>query len=152
MLGHMCSKCKTKYTVDEYIFRLAENKGCIVCGKRFFHDRFQIQDTIDTKLGKLRISTVCLEMEHPGGYYESMVFGMDEEPIWRYEKDEEAIVGHAVIVDILKKATVLDYDYIREEIDKAFDKEMGERRLRFGNLTDTVSLYDIQRELNFGSE
>lgn len=53
------------------------------------------------------VSTVELFARHPGGYFETMVFRADGEEItdWRevqcrrYETEDEALVGHASIVE-----------------------------------------------------
>lgn len=65
------------------------------CGATFHHDKWRLQTRL---LGRL-VSTVHLELDHSFGaeapvWYETMIFGLIDEPQWRYHTREEAIQGH----------------------------------------------------------
>jgi hypothetical protein len=59
------------------------------------------------KIDEIIVSTVFLGMNHGWDdkpfWFETMVFGGPEEPQWRYETYDEAIVGHWKVVQFVKK-------------------------------------------------
>lgn len=62
-----------------------------------------------TKVGKIEVSTVFLGLDHNYSHegspilFETMVFGGDGEPCWRYCTREEALTGHKKVVAYLRK-------------------------------------------------
>jgi hypothetical protein len=68
--------------------------------------RFKLQTHVDLKEGKVLVSTVNLMMEHPGGFFETMIFGetVNLTDLWleRYWTKDEAVKRHHEIVEKLK--------------------------------------------------
>jgi len=65
--------------------------------KLFEDKRYQILK--QTQIGPLLVSTVWLGIdhsfgEHPPLIFETMIFGTDEEEIWRYASEEQALAHH----------------------------------------------------------
>lgn len=63
----------------------------------------------------LRVSTVFLGMNHnydadgPPLLFETMVFGGEDEPMWRYSTWDEAQAGHQRVVDALRAGRQLEW-------------------------------------------
>lgn len=66
---------------------------------KFFNSPQRILAQDRTPCGKL-VSTVFLCIHHPGGFFETMVFGSDGKALHqeRYETYDKAIKGHARIL------------------------------------------------------
>jgi hypothetical protein len=121
-----CGKCGKEYTCDEYN-RLPSTKvvetdtnpreqhgytSVCSCGYVFHRDKWRLQKilTLKAKMGKvkLRVSTVFLELNHFGMWYETMVFiEKSDFSITCYYQDryvtkEEAIKGHENVIKSLK--------------------------------------------------
>lgn len=71
----------------------------------------------DLPLGQV-VSTVWLGMDHIGGVFETMVFGGpdDQEIMYRYETETEALLGHLRVVLELKSLEPLIPVDFRERV------------------------------------
>lgn len=79
------------------------------CGYTFHKDKWFIKDTIEIEEALVEISTVDLELEHFGNWFETMVFIKDSKGKSlecgfqdRYKTKEEAELGHEEIIRKLK--------------------------------------------------
>jgi len=79
------------------------------CGYVFYRDKWHITDTLTvmTELGPvdITVSTVFLELEHPGGWYETMLFPKDKvesDYQERYYTQGEAELGHKTVLNKLR--------------------------------------------------
>jgi len=81
------------------------------CGYRFFLDKWKLQESKHIEINwfqtfKILISTVDLELDHLGNFYETMIFPQDTK--WkcdfqtRYKTKPEAREGHRRILMIIK--------------------------------------------------
>jgi hypothetical protein len=128
-----CGECGTKYSTAE-LLKLDKipavgsdeepEHGFISrckCGYVFHQDKWFLTDVfqitrMDKPIALIRLSTVDLELNHFGNYYETMVF-VDESygkevTIYyehRYKTKAEAIEGHNLILDRLLKG---DYNIV----------------------------------------
>ncbi len=135
-----CSHCKKIYSFKEFMKLQMEfvnpeqpekfGKRCICeCGKPFHKDKWSLVEIFKTfphwstclLYPKLRLSTVHLELNHFGHWYETMVFA-DNRRITifslevyfqdRYKTQEEAIKGHE---EILRKLKIGQYTLTKGE-------------------------------------
>lgn len=120
-----CGKCGKEYSFDEYselpMIRVKTEEEdpkdeygkthvCFNCGYIFHKERFRQRETItikiDGKKEKIDVSTVFLELNHDGYYYETMIFPEGNIQSYfqnRYKTEEEAKKGHKKIVGKMKK-------------------------------------------------
>ena len=109
--------------IDNYYYRLDENKNVIPCKSleewaRFMEDVDNRRVALDT-MDKFQISTVFLGASHIIGdgtrnIFETLVFYKDantewevveEFPMWRYDTWDEAVEGHKKAIELVKTAT-----------------------------------------------
>lgn len=123
MMDYKCGKCGKEYTFEERrklpMIQAVESDTnpkeehgftcvCKKCGYIFGKDRMRLQKKIKIKLNQkeveLTVSTVFLELNHSGYYYETMIFGdgINCDYQERYETKKEAKIGHKVVVTKLK--------------------------------------------------
>lgn len=135
-----CSHCKQTYSFQEFITLKSEwidpNRTdygkttiCKNCGKKFGRDKWQLLRRIRTFPNLLtgwmhptiRVSTVHLELNHFGYWYETMVFAdkkwcsLIDVQVYiqhRYKTKEEAEKGHA---EIVRKITQKMYSFRKNE-------------------------------------
>ena len=120
-----CGKCGKEYSFEETIelpmirvkteeedttMEYGKTSVCFNCGYIFHRDKFRLQDTIkinkDGVEGKIEVSTVFLELNHSGYWYETMLFGKDDirsDFCERYKTEEEAVKNHKKIIEQLRK-------------------------------------------------
>lgn len=122
-----CSHCNMEYTTDQLLkLPSVDDPGTggvlsvCVCGKRFGLDKWQLKDVIHIGrhkwfgflYPKLLVSTVHLELYHPGGMlYETIIFlvkGIFTLPFkcfyeTRYDTKSKAVYNHKKIVDKLNQ-------------------------------------------------
>jgi len=78
-----------------------------------FDDGFEDSRRVaKTTVGSVDVSTVFLVLDHNWGdgpplVFETMVFGGEGEPQWRYATWDEAIAGHERVVAALRAGTEL---------------------------------------------
>lgn len=147
-LDVMCSHCFKKYSFSSLMTleKKEVKKGqkdfgyCPVCtcGKKFHVDKWNIQTEINTMedtflkflfldflFANILVSTVCLEFNHFGNYYETMVFvkkkrfsifnNIPTDSFYdRYPTKTKAKMGHNEIVKIVKKS-MKDFKYFRNK-------------------------------------
>ncbi len=90
-----------------------------------------LRDTIEVSEQHLMISTVRLPCDHGHGdtslWFETMVFVADEDGeviswhdtfCWRYERESQARIGHAIIAGVLQ-ATGVDSELLGELLEAA---------------------------------
>jgi len=105
-----CGKCNKIYTTEQFV-KLArkpwkqQSTPVCECGYTFLKDRWSLRDdlTIVTEFGPIDVvvSTVFLEFEHPGGFYETMLFPKGKIKCLyqeRYYTQEQAERGHKEIL------------------------------------------------------
>ncbi len=120
-----CGKCAKEYTFEEFR-ALATVKAVeadtdpwqqhgftpvCTCGYTFGKDKWHLVDSleIDTLIGKVKltISTVFLELNHFGYWYETMIFRdsfiLECDYQERYVSREEATIGHKKVITQLKE-------------------------------------------------
>lgn len=123
-----CGKCGKEYDFDEYmdlpkIQAVKEDDNpkeqhgytqvCQKCGYVFHKDKFKIRNSVEiivnNKKAIIDVSTVFLELNHSGLWYETMLFNgnnseVDLELYYqdRYETEKEAIKGHKDILEKLR--------------------------------------------------
>lgn len=112
-----CGKCGKEYEFERLLKilkmipikegqekKLGKTAVCS-CGYVFGKDKFILKTKVKVKLFKVEVSTVFLELNHWGMYYETMVFGDKIECNFqdRYATRKEAIKGHKKVVKKLKK-------------------------------------------------
>lgn len=96
---------------------------CNRCDYVFHKDKFRLVHNANVMNGyfqkfKVRVSTVFLELEHPGGFfYETMIF-VDEGKIEcffqdRYKEIDEAVKGH---IKVLLKLVQGNYEVVKGEL------------------------------------
>lgn len=100
------------------------------CGKRFHLDKWRLQEEVEVNhpegKKRLQVSTIALELDH--GYvegehlwYETMIFGSDDQYMERYETQEQAENRHKQIVELIKaghyKFTVSKVEYSFELVE-----------------------------------
>lgn len=140
-----CGRCGKEYEFDEFMklphiqavpedTNPKEQHGfvcvCSKCGYVFHKDKWRLRETIEIKvagkIGKVDVSTVFLEMNHWGYWYETMLFQGEGSQVNfelsyqdRYKTKEEAEKNHNIIVQKLKdkKFTIFPetYSLILEE-------------------------------------
>jgi hypothetical protein len=129
-MRRLCGACERIYNEEEALIKMREAppdapireqgvtyipvKHCPFCGSpehsyysgNQWQKRFKLQTCVDLKEGKVLVSTVNLMMEHPGGFFETIIFGETIDLLSdvhaRYWTREEAIKGHNKIVELLK--------------------------------------------------
>jgi NAD-dependent SIR2 family protein deacetylase len=143
-----CSHCKATYSFQEFITLKSEwvdpNRVeygkvsiCRNCGKKFHKNKWQLKNIIWAFPNPLtfflypsiRVSTVHLELNHFGYWYETMVFADKK---WcsiyevlvnvqiRYKTEAEAVKGHNAI---LRKIMEKQYTF-RENEDKVLELKL----------------------------
>ena len=120
-----CGKCGKEYSTDDF-FKLKSVKmveadqhpeeehgytSVCDCGYVFHKDKWRQQNflEVDTKVGKIKlmVSTVFLELNHFGMWYETMVFVENDSSVNcyyqnRYVTKEGAIEGHKKVMNLIK--------------------------------------------------
>lgn len=120
-----CEKCGKGYTTEQYL-KLEQIKAVksdkepmqqhgyiskCKCGYEFIRDKTRLIEDIEIEKGvEIRVSTVFLELNHWGYWYETMLFVGEQKKYeeleidWmkRYKTLEEAQEGHKEIIKILK--------------------------------------------------
>jgi hypothetical protein len=72
-----------------------------------------------TTIGDITVSTVFLGIDHnwsgegPPVLWETMIFGMEDEPCWRYSSEKEALEGH-------EQAVLVAEEFIPPELEMYF--------------------------------
>lgn len=135
-----CSHCNETYSFQEFITLKSEwvdpnrteygkHSICRKCGKSFHKNKWALKKIIKTFPNiiscwiypSLRVSTVHLELNHFGYWYETMVFadkkwssflkfGVYEQ--FRYKTKDEAIKGHELV---LRKIKLKQYSFKKNE-------------------------------------
>ena len=121
-----CGKCGIEYPFEEFIklpkVQLVETDDnpkeqhgftsvCKKCGYIFGKDRLMLRETITIKFKekeyKVDVSTVFLELNHFGFYYETMIFsdGLNCDFQERYKTKEEVIKRREEVIEKLKKGS-----------------------------------------------
>ncbi len=112
----------------EYKYILNDDKVPVVCDDlmkwgRWLEESYKNgkRRVAQTNIGKIRISTVFLGMDHsfsetaPPLIFETMIFGTDDdqELQWRYSTWDEALKGHQNAVAAVKKVRNRWYNRIK---------------------------------------
>ena len=144
-----CPVCDTIYDdyfnlpvvpVDPERPELGTTRVCTKCGSKFFGNRMIMKSYVEIDGVTIEVSTADLELEHnwngeKGYFYETMLFFTTrrddveiphDEVIARYKTRDQAIKGHKIITEALKKyakieeirrlALVIDYDSLEKEV------------------------------------
>jgi hypothetical protein len=130
LMRRLCGNCEKIYDESEAVVKILEAppdapiraegvthipvEHCPYCGSpehsyypgSQWEKRFMLVSYVNLKEGMVRVSTVNLMMEHPGGFFETMIFGetVNLTDGWceRYWTKEEAVKRHHEIVELLK--------------------------------------------------
>ena len=131
MNRRLCGNCERIYLESQAVVKILEAppdapirqrgitkievRHCPYCGSpehsyypnNQWDKRFRLQTVVKLKEGKVLVSTVNLMLEHPGGFFETMIFGVEdlclqESFCERYWTKQEAVKRHKEIVDLLK--------------------------------------------------
>ena len=123
-----CGKCEKEYTFDEFMElpkirvkpevedperEYGVTTVCYNCGYIFHKEKFRQRDTVTIWIhGKgyiVEVSTVFLELNHSGFYYETMIFPKEGQSETidcnfqdRYKTQDEAMEGHISIIKKLR--------------------------------------------------
>jgi len=111
-----CSNCFKKYTFEEFIKLkneyISEDKSygkasICTCGKMFHRDKWKIVTKVEKGFWFKKtyaVSTIHLELNHFGFWYETMVFDKKHNSLFseRYKTKEEAEKRHREIVNDVK--------------------------------------------------
>ncbi|KKL72172.1 hypothetical protein LCGC14_2087590 [marine sediment metagenome] len=126
---YKCGKCGEEYTFEQmtslpHIQSVQEDTNpkeqhgftsvCIKCGYVFHRDKFKVRESIEIDVegnkGVIDVSTVFLELNHDGYWYETMLFEGEGSKIdldlcysERFETKKEAVKNHEKIVKMLKE-------------------------------------------------
>lgn len=123
IMEYKCPDCGETYTSTRGFPRVQAVKGeknptgprghgyhsvCPNCGHEFYGDNQpHWVDEISHGGNDFRISTVFLYLNHGHDgedlWYETMIFGFNNDPMWRYETEGEAVDNHKKILYSLKR-------------------------------------------------
>lgn len=125
-----CGRCNKSYTTEEWInlkkvkMRADDPKGnygftaqC-ACGYVFHKDKWILKQLIRINGIMVNVSTIFLEVEHTGMWYETMVFIETNQKRWhdqycdRYLTKKQAVQGHN---EVLQKIIDGRYKLTRED-------------------------------------
>lgn len=138
-----CGKCGHVYSFDEFMklehIKAVESDDnpkrqhgfipvCKKCGYVFHKDKFRLMNTVEIKFNnekeKVSISTIFLELNHFGFWYETMIFPSGKVNCGyqdRFVTKKEAKENHKKIVKLLKDGKfIVDNSY---ELNLLFDEE-----------------------------